>query len=50
MTIEKFNEEFGRKNGYKDQEIKNISQKHEAHQRTRNLTTHLLEPDKLSTR
>jgi hypothetical protein len=56
MTMENYNEEknfiveIGRNNGYKDQEIKNIIQKHEAHQRTRNLTTHLLAPGKLSTR
>jgi hypothetical protein len=57
MTIENYNEEeknfiveLGRNNGYKDQEIKNIIQKHEAHQRIRNLTTHILEPEKLSIR
>jgi hypothetical protein len=55
MTIENYNEEnnfiveFGQNNGYKDQEIWNIIQKHEARQRTLDLTTHLLEPEKLST-
>jgi hypothetical protein len=56
MTIENYNEEknfiveLGRNNGYKDQEIKKIIQNNEAHQRIQNLQTHLLEPEKLSTR